>query len=168
MSEPYLGQLKVFGFGTVPRGYLPCNGQLLSIAQNQALFSLLGTFYGGNGTTTFALPDLRGRSPLGMSDTYPQGMLSGSENVTVLPAQLPPHVHAVQYASQPGAARSPVNALYGDTGASPLYAPTSNPQVPLNSATIGMTGGTAPHNNMQPYLVLNVCIATQGVYPSRG
>jgi microcystin-dependent protein len=157
----------MLGFGFAPRGYAWCDGRLLPIAQNQALFSVLGTTYGGNGTTTFALPDLRGRTPLGMSQAYPEGMQSGSENVTLLPTQLPAHIHAVEYTSQSSAARSPANGMYGNTGTSQLYAPGSNPQVPLNPMTAGLTGGGEPHPNMQPFTVLNFCIAVQGIFPSR-
>lgn len=167
MSDPFIGQIMPVGFNFVPKGFAACDGQLLPVAQNQALFSLLGTTYGGNGTTTFALPDLRGRTPLGFAANEPLGVAAGTEAVTLISTQLPTHVHQAAASTSPGAARSPENNAFGGSGAENLYAATSGAQVPLNPATIAPTGGNQPHENMQPYNVLNFCIALYGIYPSR-
>lgn len=171
MSDPFVGQVKMFGFGFAPKNYAACNGQILPIQQNSALFSLLGVYYGGNGTVNFGLPDLRGRVPLGAgttpsSVTYTQGEFAGTENVTLLGTELPPHTHTVAYTGQTSASRNPAGGLYGNTGASPLYA-SGGQQMPLNPATVTMNGGTTPHPNVQPFSVLNFCIALSGIYPSR-
>lgn len=168
MSDPYMGQITLMSFSFAPKYWAACNGQILPINQNQALFSLLGTSYGGDGVTNFRLPDLRGRTPYGMSDQYPIGQSAGSENVTLLGTQLPQHMHLAGYSTQAGAVRNPTGALYGDTGsATPIYAGAGGSQVPLNQTTIGSSGQNQPHSNMQPYSVLNFCIALSGVYPSR-
>lgn len=168
MSDPYIGQITPVSFSFAPKYWAACNGQLLPINQNQALFSLLGTMYGGDGVTTFQLPDLRSRTPYGMSDPYPQGQSGGSENVTLIGTQIPQHMHLAGYSTQNGSVRNPTGALYGDTGAShPVYANAGSAQVPLNPTTIGAAGQNQPHSNMQPYSVLNFCIALSGVFPSR-
>ncbi len=174
MSEVYIGQILLTGFNFAPKGFALCNGQILPIAQNQALFSLLGTTYGGNGTTNFALPDLRGRTPTGFGPSadpswnpspYNLGDIGGSENVTLLTQQLPQHNHAVNGTASPGTQRNPGGALYG-TNSAAIYA-TPGTQVALNPATIAQTGGTSPHPNMQPYRTISACIALVGIYPSR-
>lgn len=175
MSEVFLGQIMLTAFNFAPRGFALCNGQLLSISQNQALFSLLGTQYGGDGITTFALPDLRGRAPVGAGASadpswqpspYVQGEKGGVESVTLTQAQMPAHVHQFQGTSAAGTSRNPTDKLYGtDTAA--LYAPSTGAQVPLNPATLSNAGSTGPHENMQPFKVINYCIALNGIYPSR-
>lgn len=167
MSNPYIGQIMPAAFGYAPKGWAQCNGTTLPISQYQALFSLLGTTYGGNGSTTFLLPDLRSRTPCGMGGNYPLGQVGGVENVTLLNTQMPQHVHTAGYSTQNGTVRNPTNTLYGNTGATtPVYA-ASGTQVPLNQATVGSAGQTQPHSNLQPYSVLNFCIALNGVFPSR-
>ena len=168
MSGFYLGQISTFGFQFAPRYWALCNGQLLAIAQNQALFALLGTTYGGNGTTTFALPDLRSRTPIGSGSPslYVQGQTGGSENVTLVSTQLPGHVHSVAGTTTNGTVRNPNNAIYANTPVA-LLGPSTGALVPLNAATVAATGGNQPHNNLQPYLAINFCIALQGIYPSR-
>ncbi len=168
MSSPYLGQVMLASFGYAPKGWAQCNGATLPISQYQALFSLLGTTYGGNGTSTFMLPDLRSRTPCGMGGSYPLGQTGGVESVTLLNAQMPQHLHTAGYSAQSGAVRNPTNALYGDTGTTtPIYAGASGPQLPLNQVTVGNAGQTQSHPNLQPYSVLNFCIALSGMYPSR-
>lgn len=173
--EPFIGQLMLVGFNFAPRGWALCNGQLLSIAQNTALFSLLGTTYGGNGVTTFALPDLRGRAPLhfgqgpGLSN-YDQGQVSGTESVTLLSSQMPPHNHAVAANSNTGTATDPSGAVLASFGsAMPPEGPytTAGPNTTLAASAVGAAGGGQPHENMPPYLVLNWIIALEGVFPSR-
>lgn len=168
MSDPYLGQITLVSFPFAPKGWAACNGQLLPIEQNQALFSLLGIAYGGNGVNNFQLPDLRGRTPYGMSPQYPIGQSGGVETVALTGAQIPQHTHSAGYSTQAGSVRNPTGALYGDTGAStPIYASAGGAQAPLNPTTVGTAGQNQPHSNMQPYSVLNFCIALSGTFPSR-
>lgn len=177
MTEVYLGQIIAVGFNFAPRGFALCNGQLLAIAQNQALFSLLGTTYGGNGQTNFALPDLRSRTPVGFGNSvdpswnpspYQLGETGGVENVTLLTTQLPAHTHAMAGSNVAATSRNPTNNFYGTTAAAtPLYATTGQTQVPLSPTTVGPIGGTSPHPNLQPYRVITYCIALVGIYPSR-
>lgn len=168
MSEPFLGQIQAFGFNFAPRGWATCDGQILSIAQNTALFSLLGTTYGGNGQTTFALPDLRGRVSLHQGQgpgLTPRslGEVSGSETVTLISSQMPQHNHIVN--ANTGA---PVDNLPGgQLLASTAIYTTAGPDATMNPQMIGPAGGGQPHNNMQPYLVINWCIALEGIFPSR-
>jgi microcystin-dependent protein len=165
MSEPFLSEIKIFSFNFPPKGWAFCNGQFLPINQNQALFALLGTTYGGNGQTTFALPNLRGRVPLHMGNGHSLGEAAGSTSVTVNIQQLPTHLHqamtsnnsANQTTNPTGNHLGPVNNLY----AAPSQLVTINP------ATVSSVGGSQPHNNMMPALVLNFCIALQGIFPSQ-
>lgn len=168
MSQFYLGQIMVTGFNFAPKGLARCDGQLMAIAQQQALFSLLGVAFGGNGTTNFQLPDLRGTAPIGMGAGYDLGNIGGSENVTLLQTQIPAHSHTASYTNAAGAARNPAVGLYGqNTAGKNIYANAGGTQVQLNSGAITGGGGSAPHSNMQPYAVLNFCIALSGTYPSR-
>lgn len=172
MAEPFIGQISIVGFNFAPRGWAMCDGQLLSIAQNTALFALLGTMYGGNGTTTFALPNLRGRVPIhvgqgtGLANRV-QGEVGGSENVTLTAQQMPTHSHPVKCQSQQGNLGSPVNAYHaGDgTGFTLDYADTADAN--MNAGSLGNTGGNQPHPNMPPFLALNFVIALQGIFPAR-
>lgn len=174
MSEPFLGEIRLVGFNFAPNGWALCQGQVLSIAQNSALFSLLGVMYGGNGTTNFNLPDLRGRLATGFGQSlgtsnYSQGQVGGQENVTLITSQLPVHTHALVASDQPasvGGASQNYLPSNGGRGA-PLYANTIQSQQSLNPSSITPTGGSQPHTNLQPYLVLNYIIALQGIYPSR-
>ena len=175
-ADPYIGEISIFAGNFAPRGWAFCNGQLLPIAQNTALFSILGTTYGGNGTTTFALPDLRGRAPLssgqgpGLSD-YDLGQSGGTETVTLTTNEIPAHNHSVGAFNNKGDQSNPtnnVNAIVVDSsnGTANAYAASAN--ATMNNGAVGSTGGSQPHNNMQPYLTLNFIIALQGVFPSRG
>lgn len=166
MSDQFIGQIMPAAFNFAPRYFAQCNGALLPISQNQALFSLLGTTYGGDGIQTFGLPDLRGRTPIGMGGSYAIGEKAGVESVSLLASQIPTHTHGVNGCNQPAAARSPAAGFFGNTASTSLYAP-SGPQVALNANTVGASGGSQPHPNMQPYSVLNFCIALSGVFPSR-
>lgn len=169
--DPFVGELMIFAGNFAPRGWAFCDGQLLPIAQNTALFSLLGTMYGGNGQTTFGLPDLRGRAPIhvgqgpGLSN-FTQGELGGEENHTLTAAEMPAHTHTAYADATNGTVDSPVNALPARNPASiPAYGAGASATLAANH--VGTAGGSQAHNNMPPYLVLNYCIALQGVFPSR-
>ncbi|MGL4238362.1 phage tail protein [Tabrizicola sp.] len=167
--EPLLGSIIIFGGNFEPRGWAFCNGQSLQIAQYSALYSLLGTTYGGDGILTFQLPDLRGRVPVhagsgtGLSPRSP-GETMGQETVTLAPAQVPPHTHDLVVANVP----SDSDRAQGDMLArSQVYSDKSSPTLALNPLSIALTGGGQPHDNMQPSLCLNYIIALEGIYPSR-
>jgi microcystin-dependent protein len=170
MSEPFLGEIRTFGFNFAPQGWAMCNGQILSIAQNTALFALLGTTYGGNGTTNFALPDLQGRVGIhqgqgnGLS-TYVIGEVSGTENVTLLTGQMPQHSHGlIANAGTAGVSR-PDGAVLARTGANTYAAAPDG--TAMNAGAIGSSGGNQPFSIIQPFLCLNFCIALEGIFPSR-
>lgn len=165
MGTPFLAEIKIMAFNFPPKGWAQCNGQLLPINQNQALFSLLGTTYGGNGQTTFALPDLRSRVPVHAGGSISLGERAGEENHTLTQSELPAHIHPANGVSESGNTPIPTGGLLAaETTA--LYSPASN-LVALNAATMGLVGGSQPHGNMQPFLTLNFCIALQGIFPSR-
>jgi microcystin-dependent protein len=154
-------------FNFAPKGWAMCNGQFLPINQNQALFSLLGTTYGGNGQTTFALPDLRGKVPIHVGQGFTQGETAGQENHTLTISEMPQHIHPLQASLDPNPAlvANPVPNLFGQLTV-PIYAGAAN-LTTAHPGTISNVGGSQPHANMQPYLVLNICIALQGAFPSR-
>jgi microcystin-dependent protein len=165
MSEPFLGELRVVSFGFPPKGWASCNGQFLPINENQALFSLLGTMYGGNGQTTFALPDLRSRTAMHVGQGFIQGQRAGEEFHTLSIAEIPAHNHIGTGSSSVGDSAPPANHLLASTPAliyNALAAPTT-----LQPGTVSNTGGSQSHENRQPFLVLNVIIALQGIFPSR-
>ena len=164
MSEPFLSEIKIVSFNFPPKGWALCNGQFLPINQNQALFALLGTTYGGNGQTTFALPNLRGRVPTHMGNGHTLGEAAGSTAVTVNIQQLPTHLHGMQASSTVG----DTNFCNGKVlaAAGNLYTPPNNLTTIL-PATVNNVGGSQPHNNMMPYLTLNFIIALQGIFPSQ-
>lgn len=164
MSEAYLGEIRRVAFSFAPRGWALCNGQILSIAQNQALFSLLGTQYGGNGTTTFALPDLRGRSPIHTGPGASPGEVGGQELVTLLPANLPAHSHLPQASSNAATVASPQGVYWANPG-QPAYG--ADAAGVMGSAAISPNGGSQPHENRSPYVVINYIIAISGIFPSR-
>lgn len=165
MSEPFLSEIKLVSFNFAPKGWAQCNGQFLPINQNQALFSLLGTTYGGNGQTTFALPNLRGRVPIHMGNGHTLGEAAGSTSVTVNIQQLPTHTHSLNVNSGTGVATNPNGAMIAKAPAV-TYGPAAQ-LVTMNPQCVTNTGGSQPHNNMMPYLVLNFIIALQGIFPSR-
>lgn len=164
MSEPFLSEIKLMSFNFPPKGWALCNGQLLPINQNQALFALLGTTYGGNGQTNFALPNLRGRVPIHMGNGHTLGEAAGSTSVTVNIQQLPTHLHLLQVTNANGASANPTNAYFG--AVNNAYSNAAS-LLTINPATVTSVGGSQPHNNMMPYLTLNFCIALQGIFPSR-
>jgi microcystin-dependent protein len=164
MSEPFMGGLRLFSFNFAPKGWAMANGQFLPINQNQALFSLLGTMYGGNGQTTFALPDLRGRVPIHMGNGHTEGEAAGSESVTLNIQQLPQHLHFLQASSANADNINPGNNQFAAFNAG--YTAPNN-LVGLTPATVTAIGGSQPHTNQQPYLVLNFGIALQGIFPSQ-
>jgi microcystin-dependent protein len=158
------------GFSFAPVGYAKCDGQLQSIAQNNALFALIGTTYGGDGQNTFGLPDLRGRIPyhqgtLAGGGSYVIGQLAGTENVTVTTLQMPTHTHNATGNSTDGGQASPANNFWG-AASSNIYSTTA-PAAPMNAAAVGLSGGNQPHDNMLPFLCVNFIIALEGVFPAR-
>ena len=170
MSQPFLAEIRIFTGNFAPRGWLFCHGQLVSIAQNTALFSLVGTTYGGNGQTTFGIPDLRGRTPIGAGNgpaLSPRvlGEMSGVETVTLNSTQIPQHTHALNASASAPTTNTPSGNVL-PTGSSRIYAQGS-PSAQLSPSSIGLAGGSQAHENMQPYLAINYIIATQGIYPSR-
>lgn len=169
MSEPFIGEIRNFGFNFAPRGWAQCQGQQLSISANTALFSLLGTMYGGNGQTTFGLPDLRGRSAISVGQgpglgNYTQGQLGGQEQVTLSAQQVAPHTHAVT-ASSTASAKSPANAVPAYTADATPYG--GGADLTMSPSMVKPNAGGQPHDNLPPYLVTNWCIATEGIYPPR-
>jgi microcystin-dependent protein len=173
MADPFVAEIRIFPFNFAPKGWAFCDGQILPISQNTALFSLLGTTYGGDGKSTFALPNLQGSAPMhpgqgpGLS-LHDLGETGGSETVTLLESEIPSHAHGLMAVSQPGDLADP-------TGRSVARASTGNPfqtvtnvnMVQMAAQTLAPAGGDQPHNNMMPYLTLNFCIALQGVFPPR-
>jgi microcystin-dependent protein len=172
MANQYLGEIRMVGFNFAPVGWALCNGQLLSIAQNNALFALLGTTYGGNGTTTFGLPNLQGRGPVHQGSngfaSYVLGQLSGTENVTLLSNNMPIHNHLVNCNSAGGNQATPGGGLLAveSTGTSSDYT-TAAADSTMNPAMIGNAGGNVPFSIVQPYLCVNFIIALTGIFPSR-
>jgi microcystin-dependent protein len=173
VTSPFVAEIRIFPFGFAPTGWAFCNGQIIPLSQNTALFSLLGTTYGGDGKTNFALPDMQGNSPMqpgqgaGLS-LHDLGEVGGEQSVTLLESEMPSHPHALTADQRPANLDnpSPLNAL---ARSSPnIYkTPTGAATVPLSDLAVGPAGGDQPHNNMQPFLTLNFCIALQGVYPPR-
>jgi microcystin-dependent protein len=173
MSDPFVAEIRILACNFAPTGWAMCNGQLLPISQNTALFSLLGTYYGGDGKSTFALPNLQGSAPIhqgqgnGLS-LYDLGQTGGSETVTLIQSELPAHAHQASGASGSGPT-SPANNTWG-TGVGRTPPPTyvdGSPNVTMGNV-MSLAGGSQPHNNLQPYLALNFCIAMQGIFPPRG
>jgi microcystin-dependent protein len=169
VTNPFLGEVRMFGFGFAPKNWAQCNGQLLSIQQNAALFALLGTMYGGNGVNNFALPNLQSRVPMHRSNdgTYVQGALGGTEQVTITNATMPTHAHFLVGTTATADKKVSVGALATSAVATDYYYSPPTSLSTLNPASIGMTGGGVGHNNLQPYLVVNYCIALSGIFPSR-
>ena len=165
MAEPFLSEIRIFSFNFPPKGWAFCNGQLLPINQNQALFALLGTTYGGNGQTTFALPDLRDKAPIHVGNGHTLGETAGAPAVTINMQQMPQHIHFVNASSSnQGGSASPAGRFLG--GVTNMYHDFTSPQ-PIAPDTITQVGGSQPHTNQQPLLGLNFCIALQGIFPSR-
>ncbi|HXD11427.1 MAG TPA: tail fiber protein [Anaerolineales bacterium] len=174
MADPFVAEIRIFPFNFAPRGWAWCDGQLLPLSQNTALFSLLGTTYGGNGMSNFALPDLQGRVPMhpgqgpGLS-LHDLGETGGSDTVTLLESEIPSHSHAfMTFPSQPGNVKIPGSAVApARSSGGSAYVTAANLQN-MAAESLAPAGGDAPHNNMQPYLTFYFCIALQGVFPPRG
>jgi microcystin-dependent protein len=171
MTDPFVAEIRMFGFNFAPKGWALCNGQLVPISQNTALFSLLGTYYGGDGKSTFALPNLQGSAPMnhgqsgGTSERF-LGEQSGSESVTLLTSEMPVHPHTLNAVESTATARQPPAQMFA-TGEAVSFYRTGQPNTQMNPGMLLPAGGSLPHNNMQPYLVLNFCIAIQGIFPPR-
>jgi microcystin-dependent protein len=165
MSQPYVGEIRLVGFTFAPAGWALCNGALVPISEFDTLFNLLGTTFGGDGQTTFALPDLQGRTPVHQGNGYNMGQTGGVETVTISSQQYPVHTHPfLSSGSSANGVTSPLNNTVG--GGVNAYR-TENPTVAMNGTMIGTSGGNQPHTNLQPYLVLNWIISNFGVYPSQ-
>ena len=172
MSSPFVAEIRMFGFNFAPTGWAQCNGQLLPISQNTALFSLLGTYYGGDGKSTFALPNLQGMAPIfwgqgpGLS-LYDLGQTSGTTDVTLLESEMPAHTHQMMASSDPSDVLAPSDARSLARSQPGFAYITANPNATLAFEALPPAGSSFPHNNLQPYLTLNFCIALQGVFPPR-
>ena len=174
MADPFVAEIRIFPFNFPPKGWAFCDGQLLPLSQNTALFSLLGTVYGGDGKSTFALPDLQGSAPIqtgqgqGLSERF-LGEMSGVESITLLQSEIPVHTHAVTNMSDPGTlqAPGPDRSLARSSNATAYQTNTSANLQLMAPQALALAGGGLPHNNMQPYLTLNFCISLQGVFPRR-
>jgi len=164
MAQPFMSEIRIMSFGYAPRGWAMCNGQLLPINQNQALFSLLGTTFGGNGQTNFALPDLRGNVPIHVGGGFTLGQKGGEQAHTVTQGEMPAHNHFVQASTVNGNTDTPQNDIFSQV--LNVYRGAPDNATTLNPATVSNVGGSQAHLNMQPFLVLNFCIALQGIFPS--
>ena len=166
--QPYIGEIRLFPWNWAPRNWALCNGAILSIQQNTALFSLLGTMYGGNGSTTFALPNLQGRTPVHRGGNYSQGEIEGEENVTITLATMAMHQHTFFGTSAAASAKPPAgHTLTKDSIAGDNFYALDTTPLALDPVSIGTAGGGQSHSNMQPFLVMNYCIAIYGIFPSR-
>jgi len=163
MSTPYLAEIRIFSFNFAPKGWALCNGQILPINQNQALFALLGTTYGGNGQTTFALPNLQGRVPIHMGGGFVLGQIGGENAHTLILSELPAHNHVSVGSSAAPDQGNPTGNLWAAGNA----AYNTTPNTTMNPASITAIGGNQPHENRSPFLTLNFCIALQGIFPSQ-
>ena len=172
MSEPFLAEVRIVGFNFAPRGWAFCDGQILPINQNQSLYSLLGTTYGGDGRTSFALPDMRGRTPMHVGRSngggfHTEGQKSGEETHTLSGAEMPQHDHVLQASATAGNTPIPGGNVLADTPGQIYRDYNAGTAVSLVSGTVANVGGGQAHDNMQPYLAVNFCIALQGLFPSR-
>jgi len=170
MSDPYLGEVRMFGGTFAPQGWELCNGQLLPIAENEALYSLLGTTYGGDGVNTFGVPDLRGRSPIHMGQgqglsSRVLGQSTGQESVALTAAQLPPHYHPVHASNVQGTLSAPTNNIWGQASTGEKQYTQNAPNVSMSASCTTSVGGGLPHENMMPFQVVTFIIAIYGIYP---
>lgn len=178
MTDQFVAEIRVFAFNFAPRGWAQCDGQLLPISQNTALFSLLGTTYGGDGRSTFALPNLQGSMPMGPNpggaaglSQYDLGQAGGVSAVTLLASEIPAHTHRISAAMGPGDVNSPADNIWAGPrfgrGAEPAFATSGSPVVTMSSKAVNIAGGNQPHNNLPPFVALNFCIALSGIFPPR-
>ncbi|MEI8383512.1 MAG: tail fiber protein [Planctomycetota bacterium] len=166
MAEPFMAEIRMMSFNFAPKGWALCNGQLVSIQQNQALFSLLGTVYGGDGRVNFALPNLQGRVPIRMGNGHTLGEVGGQQTHTLLISEMPQHIHFANSVNVPSAAGNPSNArMVSQSGGANLYA--AAPATNTMPGALAPSGGNQAHDNMQPYTVINFSIALQGIFPSQ-
>lgn len=171
MSQPYVGEIRMFGGNFAPTGWMMCNGQILAISSYQTLFNLIGTTYGGDGQNTFALPDLRSRVPIhegqnGLGFNTVIGQNGGTETVTLTASQMPQHSHQLEAAASPADQTSPVNTVLAQQASGSLYT-DSAPDMPLHPSALGQSGSGVPHNNIQPVLAVNFIISMFGIFPSQ-
>jgi microcystin-dependent protein len=168
MSQPYVGEIRMFAGNFAPAGWMFCEGQLLSISENEILFNLIGTTYGGDGQSTFALPDMRGRLPVHFGNGVTLAETGGVEEVTLTAAQIPVHTHTFLATGNPANSNTPANLTFGTTSASTItpYG-TDNPTTTLDPSSIGSVGGSQPHTNFQPYLCVDFIISLFGIFPSQ-
>jgi len=172
MADPFVAEIRIFPFNFAPKGWAFCDGQILPLSQNTALFSLLGTTYGGDGKSNFALPNMQGNAPMhpgqgpGLS-LHDLGETGGSETVSLLESEIPAHSHAFMASNQPGEDASPIGEAFARSVGANLYNASNAGLGGMSDNALAPAGGDQPHNNMQPYLTLNFCIALQGVYPPR-
>lgn len=164
MSQPYVGEIRMFGGNFAPAGWMFCEGQLLPISENDTLFQLIGTTYGGDGQSTFALPDLRGRVPVHQGSGYVLGETGGAEQVTLTAQQMPPHVHPQLANSGAATQNAPSGNVLAASATTDVYVP-SGPFAALNAGVVGPAGGSQPHSNLQPYAVVSFIISLFGVFP---
>jgi microcystin-dependent protein len=174
MSSPFVAEIRIFAFNFAPSGWALCDGQLLPLSQNTALFSLLGTFYGGDGKSNFALPNLQGSVPVNQGQgpglsLYSLGEMTGTETVTLITSEMPAHAHVVSGdINQLNANQvSPNGNVFGAPAGKAIYSTAANPAASMSPFMASIAGGSQPHNNMMPYLTLNYCIALQGIFPPR-
>ena len=173
MSDPYIGEIRMFGGNFAPAGWAFCDGQLMPISENDALFTLIGTMYGGDGQETFGIPDLRGRLPMHFNGNHPQGELSGTDTVTLTSQQMPVHNHAVLTSQAPGSSSVPSGTVNisdeGPAGITQIftYLQTAANQIAMNQNIVGPAGGQQPHNNIQPTLAINYIISLFGIFPTQ-
>ena len=171
--DPFVAEIRIFAFNFAPKGWATCDGQLLPISQNTALFSLLGTTFGGDGKSTFALPNLNGSAPLGAGDgpdgtSYYPGTVDGSQTVTLIQSELPVHNHTLSVSTRNASAKDPTNQAAAVGQGIGMYGPNNGSATTMAPQALSIAGGSQPHNNMQPSLVFCVCIALQGIFPARG
>jgi len=167
MSSPFIGEIRMFGGNFAPAGWAFCNGALMPIAENDALFQLIGTTYGGDGQTTFALPDLQSRIPIHVGPGFVLAQTGGTETVTLSTNQIPAHSHVPQANSAPGTQTGPGNGIWASTSPSLNQYSNNAPSLNMDPAAIGQTGGSQPHDNMVPFLAINFILSLFGIFPSQ-
>ncbi|SFL21219.1 Microcystin-dependent protein [Paenibacillus sp. 1_12] len=165
MADPYVGEIRMFAGNFAPVGWALCDGQMMSISQNEALYTLIGTTFGGDGQTTFALPDMRGRIPIHRTEAYPLGAKGGAETISLITNELPLHTHVPHASTQTGTQPSPNNAIWATNVAS-TYTEGNGSPVTMNQQTISLEGGNQQHTNMMPSLTISFIIALEGIFPS--